>query len=440
MQRIILILICSFIIYMPAGFGGAKADYETAYKLYVAAGASAAAYDDRSGELANRYLQQDGWRISHYEQEHGQAGARYLIAHKEMDDGRDVYVVAIVGTETKEDLRLNLKVDKIYFAGAAPEEFAANAARKNMPDTEPKVHRGFHEFWQAGTTAKLRSLSDSSLLSLPDLLAENSGYRLILTGHSLGGAAATLAGSALLNMGVNPEQLEVITFGAPAVGNAAFVSHYQQSLRLTRVVIDGDPVTGVLQTIAGGYRQFGREIKWKLPPLLDNPHSLIGYVDLSIKNFYAKRQQAIAAQAIEPTPLSKQKSPSASRFFIAVPNSRMTGAAADDFPYMKTALIDEYAKRLVNYTFAAEAGDWRAQATAAGCRWAIVPEIIAVRAKQEDNIYRIQFTQTVYDVSSGAVVDIAMYTTSTYNLTPLEAFIHSLRQLTSEPFIRLLQT
>ena len=58
-------------------------DYEEAYKLYLAAGASAASYSGRLGELANRYLLQDGWQIDHYVQAQSHTGARYLVARKE---------------------------------------------------------------------------------------------------------------------------------------------------------------------------------------------------------------------------------------------------------------------------------------------------------------------------------------------------------------------
>ncbi|MDF2501770.1 MAG: lipase class 3 [Anaerosporomusa subterranea] len=436
MKRFLLLLLCSFMLYAPTtGHTEAKSEYETAYKLYIAAGASAAAYNDRTGALASRYLQQDGWKINHYVQDQGHPGPRFLIANKEGADGKDIYIVAIAGTETTEDIKQNLKVEKVYFAGAAPEEFVANAAKKDVPDTQPKVHRGFNELWQAGPTAKLRKVSDVSLISLPDLLANNKDYTLYLTGHSLGGAAATLAGAGLISMGVNPEQIEVITFGAPAVGNDAFSSQYEPVLNLTRVVIDGDPVTGVLQTIAGGYTQFGREIKWTIPPTLDEPHKLVGYVDLAIKNYYDKRQQAINA-GLE-LPIEKIKP--VDGVYIAALNNNLSGTPEKDFWYMREALWDEYRKKLPEYVIESEdnGGSWREKALAAGSRWAIVPEVSSMTLKQEKNIYHVNLTQTVYEVASGAVVDVAIYSAATYNLTPLEAFIHSLREMTSEQVIWL---
>ena len=50
----------------------------------------------------------------------------------------------------------------------------------------------------------------------------NTDTRVLLTGHSLGGAVATLLAERLVSMGIDKDRVPVITFGAPAIGNAAF--------------------------------------------------------------------------------------------------------------------------------------------------------------------------------------------------------------------------
>ena len=414
--------------YAPVmGYAGPKNDYEEAYKIYLAAGASAAAYSGRIGELANRYLEQDGWQIDHYVQAQGHTGARYLIAQKE---GVPYYLVAIVGTENNGDIKTDLKVDKIYFAGSNAEEFAANAAKKDVPDTEPKVHKGFNEFVQAGPSAVLRNPRQVNL-SLPDLLLTDKTRKLYLTGHSLGGAAATLAGARLLSMGVSPEQLEVITFGAPAVGNAAFVAKFGPVLPLIRVVNSGDPVASVLQTLVGSYQQFGREIKWYLPDSIDNAHQLTGYMDAAIKNYYDQRHLSVQAGIELPAPTAAKQATHGRVYIVPLQNHLPSGLAAD-FWYMQEALQNEYRQTLPDYVTAnsqTAPPTWREAATAAGCRWAIISEVSALRVKQEKNTYYITVTQTVYDVATGAVVDMATFSTGTYNLTPLEAFIHAFKDI-----------
>jgi hypothetical protein len=426
MKHLLIALFSLFLVSMPAlGLAGPKEDYEEAYKIHIAAGASAAAYSGRIGELVNRYLEQDGWQIDHYVQPQGHTGARYLIARKE---GAPFYIVAIVGTENTRDIKTDLKVGKVYFAGSTLEEFAANAAKKDIPTSEPKVHRGFNEFIQAGPSAVLRNPQQVKA-SLPGLLHTDKNRKLYLTGHSLGGAAATLAGARLLSMGISPTQIEVITFGAPAVGNEAFAAKFGPYLSLTRIVNSGDPVTGVLQTLVGGYRQFGREIKWQPPATVEDAHQLIGYIDSAMKNYYAKRRQAVEAGMTLPVPpAAKQKTPG--RIFIAPLQNNLPAALSADFWYMQEALQDEYRKTLPDYVLAATAPSnsaWREAAVAAGCRWTIVSEVSTTRIKQKKNTYYITLTQTLYDATSSSVAASATFSTATSNLTPLEAFMHTFK-------------
>ncbi|HEY3423185.1 MAG TPA: lipase family protein [Negativicutes bacterium] len=436
MKRFFVLLCTIVLLYTPVtGSAGPKEDYEEAYKLYIAAGASVAAYNGRIGELAGRYLEQDGWQIDHYVQPQGHSGARFLVA-KKLGNDTPVYVLAIVGTENNGDIKTDLKVDKVYFAGSNADEFAANAAKKAVLGSEPKVHRGFYEFVQAGPSAILRNAHHAPL-SLTELLRANNNSKLYLTGHSLGGAAATLAGARLISTGIRPEQIEVITFGAPAVGNAAFAAKFEPTLHLTRVVNSGDPVTGALQTLVGGYKQFGREIKWNPPGTVGDPHNLSGYVDSAIKNYYDKRHLAVQAGMELPTPTAAKQANLGRVYIVPIQNNLLVGLTAD-FWYMHEALEDEYRQTLPDYvtTDGSAAAAWREAAVASGCRWAISAEVSAMRVKQEKNTYYITVNQTVYDVATGAVADTATFSTGTYNLTPLEAFIHSLKGMSAHLNIR----
>ena len=421
----VLLLVVCLLTYIPVtGYAGPKEDYEEAYKIYLAVGASAAAYHGRIGELANRYLEQDGWQVDHYVQAQGHTGARYLIARKE---GVPYYLVGIVGTENDRDVKIDLKVEKVCFAGSTAEEFAANAARKDVPDSEPKVHKGFNEFVQAGPSAVLRNPHQDSL-SLPDLLLADKTRKLYLTGHSLGGAAATLAGARLLDHGVSPEQIEVVPFGAPAVGNAAFAAKYGATLPLTRVVNSGDKVTGILQGLVGGYQQFGREIKLDPPAMVDDAHQLTGYIDAVIKNYYDKRRLALEAGVQLPVPPAAKQAAGMGRVYIASLQNNLPADLTADFWYMNEVLQAEYERLYPDYV-AADSPAWREAATAANCRWAIVSSVSASRVKEEKDTYYITVNQTVYDVTTGAVADTAIFSTGTYSLTPLEAFIHAFKDI-----------
>lgn len=434
-----LVIVFSIILssFPVTGSAALKEDADEAYRLSIMATASVAAYSDRIGEMTTRYLEQNGWTIARYNQEQNQSGVRYLLAQKTTGQGDKLYVLAIVGTENDNDIKIDLKVEKVYFAGSTFEEFAANAALKDIPSSQPKVHRGFHEFIQAGPTAKLSNASGASL-ALRDILASQQGSKLYLTGHSLGGAAAIIAGARFIDMGVNPAQLEVITFGSPAVGNAAFAEKYESVLKVTRVVIDGDAVTGMLQTLVGGYKQFGREVKWQSPDLAHGFHSITGYVDVALKNYYEKRRQAREAgiEAFAPTAFLTQTIPPVTqeKVLIAPLENRLQPALIGDVPYMQDAIMDEYAQAYPNHIIAKKTinSNWLEQAADAECRWVIVPQVISTLPKNEKNTYRITMLQTVYETSSGAIVDMASFSTSTATLTPLEAFIHAFKGFRSQ--------
>lgn len=430
-RRTVLFLVIWLICLTSVVQAGPQAEYEEAYKIYIAAGASLAAYHNRMGELATRYLEQDGWQIDHYVQQQGRPGARFLIATKDIEPGVPAYVIAIVGTEKSQDVKIDLKVEKVYFAGRNPEEMATNVNKNAVPDSEPKVHRGFNEFVQAGPAAVLNS-SGKSHLSLPETLRVNPRARVYLVGHSLGGAAATLAGARLLDLGLSSAQIEVITFGAPAVGNAAFAEKFGPLLKLTRVVVAGDPVVTVLQGLVGGYRQFGKEVKFKLPENFDDPHKPAIYMDAVIKNYYDKRRVAAEAGALPPERIAGNRQEKG-RVYIAPLQNKLPEALSNEFLYMKEAIQYEYRSAFFNSVQgSADAYDqWLEKAKAAECHWLIVPEVGATRVKQEKSVYYITVHQSVYDVNTGALLDMAEFSTGTYNLTPLEGFIHAVKGIDS---------
>lgn len=58
-----------------------------------------------------------------------------------------------------------------------------------------KAHNGFWEAWQA--------VADELSTNLNSAIKEHSGYKVVFTGHSFGGAMATLGATALRNNGVD---------------------------------------------------------------------------------------------------------------------------------------------------------------------------------------------------------------------------------------------
>jgi hypothetical protein len=158
----------------------------------------------------------------------------------------------------------------LSFRGTEPTELldvlTDALVEKHIWDTEEDewVHRGFF-------------LSMDVLW--PELLHDLSELKgdLYITGHSLGGAIAVLAGRRVLDSGSTSLTLQgVYTFGQPMVGNARF-ARLSQSLNLHRHVYDRD-VVAYLPPIgvgAGDYVHFGNLYK-----AIEGPHEEVwSYVE-----------------------------------------------------------------------------------------------------------------------------------------------------------------
>jgi triacylglycerol lipase len=92
----------------------------------------------------------------------------------------------------------------------------------------PKVHRGFYESYMSVDERLLPRLSHPG--------------RVVVAGHSLGGAMATLAALRLAGR-MDPSRIELYTFGAPQVGDVAFASLLDRTVpTCVRFVNPHDPI------------------------------------------------------------------------------------------------------------------------------------------------------------------------------------------------------
>lgn len=149
------------------------------------------------------------------------------------------------------------------------------------------VHNGF-----AGAATALMEAADGVLARIKAMRAvAGAPQKIILTGHSKGGAVAVLAAWLLYHQsGIAPNQLEVITFGSARAGDADFVAHYAATTIETRVYESnrdivpllpaGGNVAPILVTVAKlfgyaeadgqvGFRRAGRRIPAQKPDLAD---------------------------------------------------------------------------------------------------------------------------------------------------------------------------
>ncbi len=429
--RILLIL---FAVTWPAAVSaGTMSEYLEAKKIYAAAAACMAAYNNRPGSIAVAAFEQEGWRVEPFKQVGAKADARYLLAWDTAPMAeRDRYLLAVAGTESFRDIKVDLRTKKVYFAGTTLEEFAANAALDDMPQDAPRVHEGFNQATQVLLVAESVQSNDAQagmVRRLSNILKEDPDDKILLVGHSLGGAVVTLAAARLLDMGVPPKKIEVVTFGAPAVGNEAFIQKYEGKFAVTRVVVPGDLVPQALRRVFGGYRHIGDAVVWTVPDPLQSyfSHDVPLYLDLATKNYFLKRRAAID-EGIVPR---SEPIPGKNRLFVAAVKNNMPPALKTEFPFMQEALWEEYERILPGYVADSEEKSTFSnleKAKAAGCSLLVVPEIRALWVRDE-NAYYVSLNQTVYRVSDGTVVNVGIFGTNTKVLTPMGALIHGARTM-----------
>ncbi|CEJ89728.1 hypothetical protein VHEMI05553 [[Torrubiella] hemipterigena] len=162
-----------------------------------------------------------------------QGSATGIAAYIARDDVRREIVVSVRGSN---NIR-NFITDVIF--------------KKQSCDlvTDCLLHTGFATAWG--------EIKDTVYSAIHEGLTLYKDYRVVLTGHSLGGAVAILGGAYLRRDG---QPVDVYTYGAPRVGNDAFANFASNqagtSFRITHTV---DPVPR-LPPIIFGFRHTTPEV------------------------------------------------------------------------------------------------------------------------------------------------------------------------------------
>ena len=207
-----------------------------------------ASYSDELSLLAREWLRETGCQFRSQTTSTSLAQGRYHLVVKELPDGRRAVLLAFPGTENVSDAKVDLRTVSVPFGGSTVEEFRTIAEQDRHATAYPLVHKGFddytmtalfHDPIESAEDGGNKAVGQTMGEALAAELREHPEEILCLTGHSLGGAAAILTAARLSDMGVRPEQLRVITFGSPAVGNTAFARRYEKRMQLTRIVVAG---------------------------------------------------------------------------------------------------------------------------------------------------------------------------------------------------------
>nr|CAG8513948.1 8900_t:CDS:2 [Entrophospora candida] len=109
--------------------------------------------------------------------------------------------------------------------------------RPYPPAPNAKVHTGFFK-------AFLESIKDVTE-EVTNFMETNPDFKVVVTGHSLGGAIATLTALDLVQNNkklVSEENLFIFTYGSPRIGNQEFANFVDNQLKLNRIVNFEDAV------------------------------------------------------------------------------------------------------------------------------------------------------------------------------------------------------
>ncbi len=428
MLRWLTVCLLFFSIGISTFFPGiaAASPFRSGGKEMICALASLASYNDHVGELARAELANEGWEIERFNENYEGVDARFFLAKSQKTtDGSEAYLLAVTGTENKKDMAVDLNVDKVYFAGTTPETFEESLKKTDLRASDPMVHRGFQKYTQAAFFSK-KDQGKTFGEYLADLLRENPQRKLYLTGHSLGGAAATMAGARLLSMGVNPDQLEVVSFGAPPIGNKAFTELFSEKLTLERVVIGGDPVESMLQSLRPDYAQFGDKVVWKKNNTTDKfKHAMVIYADAAMRQYYDE-----LIQQKQPDDLYEQDHPG-TKVYIAAPNFSLPEELQADAVYMKMGVQHLYsAQKGMQAVIGHESAgtnsfrEIQENARANGCRYFIKTDFSLQLEKHKKHVFYASMQESLYD-SNGTLQQVYFSSADTVDMTDLEAVMYT---------------
>ena len=399
-------LIC-LAIFCPAAFAEEKSDLAAARREYICALVSLASYNDELDLFVRDTLKSHGFTFSAWQNaSEGKNSKIYLVTD---DVGNNI--LAVTGTEDLKDVKSDLRMGRVPFGA-----------------DKGTVHQGFYEhmcmYFLRKRHAELKDMSLGDFLA--QKLTNNPKEKICITGHSLGGATAVLAAAYMVDCGVKPEQLQTITFGAPAVGDDAFALCYGDKINLTRFVMDGDPIHGLLQSVKYGYKQFGEKVPRKCTAFTELlPHSMPCYLDAAMKNYYDLREDTPA-----------DAGGGAGGVYVAPFGFELYPKMEADKKYMAKALADVLSHSLPSAKFApfdyaakgkdesaASFSKLLADAKKAKAKYLLTENFYGEILRNEKEVCRMTLEETIYD-TTGSLVSLQTYSTLTDKMTPLEAAIY----------------
>ena len=397
-----------------------KNEYNRAYWTLFSLIASSAAYVPDDGVEAV-YLKSHGWNFAPNRITDGKTTVHFITAKGIMADSKPLYVIAFRGSADKKDWAADFVTGQVVYGGHTLEESEKisgfrlggskerdeiRAAAKRTGFTRPpRVHKGFNSY----ADLTLRMLLTSGSYEFLEQYRKEKDARLLLTGHSLGGAVATLVGQRLIDFGFAPDRLQVITFGAPAVGNTPFARMYGDRLDLIRVTNSEDPVPLTLQAVLRNYKQFGKEVRFRIPRTFNNMnHFLHLYLDAGLKNYYAVFDDTVKQGLIQKGPDERHKAADKPGVLLYVEGNELGGKAGNTevkttMALLERFILNEYKALFPNYVVVRSPQDPYEAMRTKGADYLMQVKFDAV-TNQYNNNWFLTVEQTVTDKNGNVLL------------------------------------
>ncbi len=399
MRRLKIILTFFVIFCLPAVISQAASRLWQEKNICTAAFMSMASYNDQYGKIATEVLENHHWKVSFRERHADDAFAKFLTAYTtHFVPGQDTYYIAIAGTSDRYDVASDLRMKLIPFDAQNPQAL---------------VHKGFDNY--AAAVLSSRDYKATLGENLCRELKANPRAHLYLSGHSLGGAVATLMAARFIACGVNPDQITVITFGAPAVGNETFVKKWGDKIHLTRVVMGGDPVRNLIQIVNRHYELFGKKVRYTPLPSYDNKirHEMLLYADAAIRHYYASKPpiENIA-------PLPTQGSVFFAEPVLKLPSGKIISSGeANCIMYALKDNLSQYVQRAYWSTSS------QMPENVGSCRYIVFTQVDISRMKYKEDSFYVSLSYMVLDAKTRFLKAGFSTACDTQNLTPVEAVL-----------------
>lgn len=160
--------------------------------------------------------------------------------------------ISFKGTSSSQNVKTDIDFFKVIHPPKRRVNVLGGFKRLTPLQSKPRVHRGFYKSWTGNAFSKTVLEKIRSFIASYDLSQQ---VPIHITGHSLGGALATLCAIDIATEHGDTVDLTVYTFGQPRVGNRAFSVEYDSLIvKHFSVIHDQDPVVRVPK---GDYKRNG---------------------------------------------------------------------------------------------------------------------------------------------------------------------------------------